>query len=259
MILFTSLEYAFDFVMFSFPISFISILIIQSYTIYKKCNLNLLNINTFKVKYIKSLFRSGSGIFLAQTSGEIALHADKFIISSILGVSALAPYNLAYLITSRISDLGSLIGSVTYPRILKHLNINHRNAINFYKKTMLITMSLGIIGILLISLLDSMFIKWWVGEQTAGIVLPLILPFMIGAFLGLPSWINGNILIGLDKTYTVALTVLLGAFISLTLCILLTTKYGLSGAVLSWSIGYTSISILQIIIIKKYIIKNIKS
>jgi O-antigen/teichoic acid export membrane protein len=242
-----------EIVVIAFPLSFISTLLVQYYYLRRLKWLRTWQIRCVQYAHLPPLVRSASGIFLAQTSGEIALHADKFIISSVLGVSALTPYNLAYLIAARVSDIGSLIASVNFPRIVSYLsNDDKRDVKLLYWRGIIYTLLLGVLMIIGIGMFGEFFLRWWIGQERTLEVLPLLLPFLFGTFVGLPSWLNGNMLIAFNRSPLVALTVATGAIISIPMCFVATQQIGVLGGAWAWATGYAVISIFQALVLRYY-------
>ncbi len=244
-------------VVIAFPASFIFTLLVQIIYLRRHRWLHLCQLSCAQRAHLKPLSADASGIFLAQASGELALHADKFIISSVLGVSALAPYNVAYLIAARVSDIGSLIASVSFPRLVRHLSTGDQHEMwKLYRQAMLWTLMIGISGVSAILIFDQWFLNLWIGKERATAVLPLMWPFLAGVLVGLPSWLNGNMLITFSQSQQVALSVGIGAMISITLCFLGTQHMGVMGAAWAWTIGYAVIAIAQICMLRRYRVAN---
>jgi O-antigen/teichoic acid export membrane protein len=249
---FASIGFPLELVVVAFPFSFVFTFAVQLYYLRRINWLNPLELTCFDRTHLSPLIRTGSGLFVAQTAGELALHADKFIISSVLGVAALTPYNIAYLLAARVSDLGSIIASITFPRIVQLLNVNMKEAWNLYKRGMLYTLMLGFFIIAGIAIFGKWFLVLWVGEDKTLAALPLLIPFLFGVFIGLPSWLNGNMLIALNKSHTVAFTVVVGACLSIILCYFGTLSVGIIGGAWAWAVGYAAIAILQLLFLRRH-------
>lgn len=244
-------------VVIAFPVSFMLTLLVQIIYLRRHRWLHLCQLGCAKRAHLKPLSANATGIFLAQASGELALHADKFIISSVLGVSALAPYNVAYLIAARVSDIGSLIASVTFPRLVRHLSAGDMHEMwKLYRQAMLWTLIIGISVVSVILIFDQWFLNLWIGKVRASAVLPLMWPFLAGVLIGLPSWLNGNMLITFSQSQQVALSVSMGALISILLCLFGTHHVGVMGAAWAWASGYAIIAITQIWMLRQYRVAN---
>ena len=74
---------------------------------------------------------------------ELALNADKLIITTILGVGALAPYTIAYIIISRLNDIGFLVSTVTFPRLVNLITTKQNQlAFKLYRTSIIILIGL---------------------------------------------------------------------------------------------------------------------
>jgi O-antigen/teichoic acid export membrane protein len=249
---FAAIGFPLELVVVAFPLSFVFTFAVQLLYLRNISWLYPWQLTCVDITHLPSLINTGSGLFMAQTAGELALHADKFIISSVLGVAALTPYNIAYLLAARVSDIGSIIASITFPRIVQLLYVSKSEAWHLYKKGMLYTLVLGFIIVAGVVLLGEWFLLLWVGQEKTLEVLPLLIPFMFGVFVGLPSWLNGNMMIALNKSHTVAFTVVVGASLSIFLCYLWTLNFGVIGGAWAWAVGYAVIAILQSLLLRRH-------
>ena len=230
----------------AFPVSMLVGLVVQQVYLKRLLWLHIWQWQGARIAHVRTLFQSASGLFFAQISGELALHADKFIISAALGVAALSPYNLAYLLAARVSDIGSLIASVCFPRLVIMIaNQQWPQFWRLYWRAMAATIALGLALVAGIGVLGLWFLQVWVGAEQAHKTWPLLLPFLLGTLLGLPSWLNGNVLIALEQSKWVAFSVACGAGLSVLLCMHWVGTHGLLGAAWAWALGYACIAVVQ--------------
>lgn len=237
--------------LFVFPMSFLVVISIQLIYVIR---FRLFQIGAgpskLSISAFRTLSRDALSIFVVQSSSEAALHSDKFIISYSLGLSAVSTYTIAYTLAARVSDIGSLISSVTFPHMAKGWSLNNLRSFKLvYSRFMKYTLALGIMAAVLL-IFAFPLVDIWVGPAMAKSVYEVLPLLLIGVVVGLPSWINGNILIIVGKSKIVAKIAFFCSAISVYLCFELTNKYGLEGAAASWSIGYLLISVLQMYFVR---------
>ena len=126
-------------VAFAIPSSIILSVLIQLFYLKKLSWLNIWSIQEFSMASARELSQTASGLFVSRASGELALNADKLIITTILGVGALAPYTIAYIIISRLNDIGFLVSTVTFPRLVNLITTKQNQlAFKLYRTSIII-------------------------------------------------------------------------------------------------------------------------
>ena len=187
---------------------------------------------------MKKVMREAFNIFIVQLNGEAALHADKLIISSILGLKLLAIYNLAYIVTARMNDIGFLIASLHFPELNRLVNESNIDEIKKNLHSAFVyTFLLGFIFLLLFNLFGDSLLKVWLGSPELELFTITQL-LLIGAFIGLVSWSSSNFLISTSHEGYVAKVTTISTVFSVSLCWVLTKHHGITGAAVSWTLGY---------------------
>lgn len=243
-------QFSIESVLYALPLSFISTIVLQ-----KKgwVSIKSYNHDAYSNTVLRNLVYHASTLFLTQAFGEITLNADKLIVTSILGLKALAPYNIAYLLVARLNDLGSIVASVVFPRINANIKNNEiDDGWAMYSKAQYYTFMLALPLALFMNIFGPQIVTWWINEQTSIQVNSILLLFSLGAILSLPNWLNGNMLIIFGQTEKVLFSMVVGALIALVLCYKLTTLYGLWGAVAAWSISYILVACVQFWLVYKF-------
>ena len=198
-----------------------------------------LNLKHANLIFIKKVLRESFSIFIIQLNGEAALHGDKFIISSTLGLKLLAIYNLAYIITARMNDIGFLIASLHFPELNRLFDQRNLTGVKKNIQSALgYTILLGTILLLLFYLFGELFLFVWLQNPDPE-VLRITRLLLIGAYLGLVSWTSSNFLITTSNEAYVAKVTTISTVFSILLCWVLTNHYGLMGAAVSWVMSYT--------------------
>ena len=238
------LETSLSVVATAIPTSILILILIQQFYLNKLSWLKVLCLRKYSKASSRELSRTASGLFMSRASGELALNADKLVITTILGIGALAPYTVAYLIISRLNDIGFLISSITFPKLV-HLISTGQNklALKLYRTSIIILLGIGLLATVAIILHGEQFLKIWLKRDYVNDIYKLLIVFMIGAVVSLPNWINGNILTALNRTKLLAVITIIPALFSVAACWEFTIRWQMIGAVWAWTLGYIFITI----------------
>lgn len=252
-----SFGYSLTIVSASIPISLVLTAMIQMVYMKRVIWLNIYSFHEFSKASSKLLSNTALGLFVNRATGELALHADKFIIAGLMGVGALAPYTIAYLIIARINDFGFLVSSITFPRLVKLITTNQKkHAFHLCLICLCVLILFGLLASLLIFHFGEWFLAIWLNNPNPGDIYDLVLIFMIGALFSLPNWVTGNILIAINRTKLLALITMIPSIFSVALCWSLTSQLGLMGAAWSWSLGYAAITVCLAIAVYRLWVKK---
>lgn len=182
-------------------------------------------------------------IFAATASGQLASSADRIIISSTLGPSALVPYHIAYSLSVRIWDVASSISSAYFPRMIS--TSHDRSMLNVILiRCSKIVFFGSLLAALVLVLLGYWFISVWTSPLIADQAYIILMVFAFTMSLTSLNWSSSNYLIAINRTGYVAKSMILAALINVFACYIMTMHYGLLGAVFAWSIGYIVVFLL---------------
>lgn len=207
----------------------------------------------------KPLLDTGILFFILQVGTMVGWGADNLIISSTLGATHVAVYNITQRLFQFVSQPLAIINA---PLWGAYCDAQSRNDKNFIRKTLKTSIFLTVIisttGGLLIFSSSSWIINLWTEGKITVPNLLLILFFILTICESLGNsfamFLNGCNIIKPQVVFVIILS-----FISLPAKLIFTSKYGISGLTSSWLIVYTTtILITYALLFKKYINEKLK-
>ena len=195
--------------------------------------------------YIRTVFRSAKHLFLSQVGGELALHADKFIISSTLGPASLGVYNIAYTLVARVNDIGYLLSSISFPRFCQQIENGHFQILRaLFIRIQVLSYCFSVLAIAGFFVLGPDLIELWLEGNVPEGAFEVAAILLVGVTVGIGNWSCSNLLVASHREKYVSRIVLLTSIISVILCATLSSIYGIIGAAISWSLSYVVMTAL---------------
>lgn len=193
------------------------------------------NEGTFHTRTFKNLFVFSWPFIFHGLAGNLLGNADKFILEEFMTLNEVGQYTLTYSIGSMM--VFAYVGVSIYmePMIYKEKNSSRRELL--LDKYLLLTISLGLVGYILLSL-GSLYILPKFYNENYQKVLKFI-PLIALAYLVYPYYLIANYkMIYSKKSLSIAVVSILSASINVTLNIYLIPKFGIYGAILITIFSY---------------------
>lgn len=228
------------------------------YQFYYKQTIPGPNIKDFDPNIIKNLFRIGIVFFAINVFQVIGYNSDHFIISNILGVSAVSLYS----VVQKLSLVALIFWSFTnslWPAYTEALARKDYQWIQkTIRRTLLINVILGIFIGIFLTLFGSPIISLW----TEGKLVPPIHLLLGFSFYILVNGLVGTFAIIYNSSFILKWQlplIIVSSISSIFFKIIFCKYYGVAGVVWATVISYSLFYILpSIIIINKFFIKKLK-
>lgn len=212
--------------------------------------------------------RFSTGAFIGQASSLLTYHADKFLVSILISPSAVGIYNACASIASKILVFVSAIAAFSFPRAARLHSQGSEDELAdvYFRATRLCVIVAVIIGIPLASLADPFLRLWLKGAYSQQYILVLMLMVM-GYIFASFSVVASNVAIGMGRSRIPAIFAVIGGGVTLLLCWLLATEFGILGAVIASIIGMSQALVFNWIVAtwfnesisKKVLLLSVKS
>lgn len=251
---FVFLRFGLPQVLTSFVFSFLFIALFNIVLLVRLKRINLINIFGFDFFWFKKIFFISSGVFFTNAGGEISSSADKFIITYFLGPAALAPYAIASMIATKVWELASVFSSAVLPRFSYLIELNKFLEIKAtYKKTLLSSYLICGMAALVIAIVASQYLNYWLGSDALSKeVAPLLYAFLIIITVAIANWVNGSFLIAAKKVRFLSCAMIVSMLINVGFCLYLVPIFHLYGALFGWGLGYLSYTLILFYLVMRY-------
>lgn len=206
---------------------------------------------SFSKEMFKKLFGFGYKVQVTKIASLLHLHLDKILIAYFLNIGFVAYYAIAQGLTSRISEIPSMLISAIMPAASELDAKSEKGKLQeLYFRSMKYLILVGIPTFIVVFTFAHPFIYIWLGagyDRTA-ITLQLLL---VASFINLLTGPGFYIFNGIGKPQYGMYVSVLSMIMKLTLSIILIIKFGYYGTVLGFCISFIICSVIFIIIFHK--------
>tara|TARA_B100000886_G_C20408546_1_gene485946 strand:- start:932 stop:1882 length:951 start_codon:yes stop_codon:yes gene_type:complete len=193
-----------------------------------------------KLKRTKSfedeLNRNSSWSFQSNILSPLIMNGDKFIVSSILGLSQVSIYGPTVDIALRFIMLPASFSSAIIPKLAAGISLNKKNFKSKVYRYHTINVLISIANFIVLSTSFSLILKIIFSPGFADKALPILTIVSFGMFFNSLCFFPFSYLTSISKFKTIANIHLTDFLVFLFLLIVLSLKYGLVGAALAWTI-----------------------
>ena len=185
---------------------------------------------------LRSFARFGSWITLSSLIGPLLVSADRWIVALILGSSAVASYAVPHETVLRLYVLPASFVAVLFPAysaLGSTPTLDAERLATRGMKYLLLTM--GMCSWVLI-LFAKDILRVWVGAEMAAKGAPVLQIMSAGLLLHSLAYVPGSLLLGIGKPNVTTAFQMAQLPVHLGVAWVLTERWGLVGAALSWSI-----------------------
>ena len=169
-------------------------------------------------------------------------------------------YSVAIKIKNVLIGLITSLGTVLLPRCSYYIKHNLFDEFNIVSSK---AMSFVFIFSIPLMIYFILFAKYTVlflfGSAFNGSIIPMQIIMSTLLFIGINDLISSQILVPLGKENLVLYSVIVGAVVDVILNFILIPKYSAAGAALGTVIAELCVLIFQVIVMKKYVLDNIKN
>lgn len=197
---------------------------------------------------LRNLLSFGAWMTVSNIVSPLMVTADRFVISAVVGASAVAYYTVPYEVLSRVLLLPAALTSALFPRLALMLINNHLQARNIYKKCLLVTVAI-MISICLPLVVGS---KWglevWLGKLFSEKSWIIFCILTVGVFFNGIALVPFTAIQASGDARSTAILHLCEFIVYFPLLFLGLKQYGLVGAAIVWSVR-TGFDLIFLIII----------
>ena len=160
----------------------------------------------------------------------IYFQGTTFVVRVAVGAEGVAVFNTVRTVCRSINQFFSIINSSIFPELqYEYGRGNYALVKRLYRIAVLISISVGFIGVLILCLFGLVLYNWWT-QTTLVITSSLWYMFMVGAFMNAVWWTSAVAYRMTNQPQHYAIASTLTAFISVVLCYILSDIYGLVGS-----------------------------
>lgn len=214
--------------------------ILVSIYLYKRQYKNIApSIKFIKFKFSKQLMNIGFMFFLFQSTALIVVATDNILISKLINVTSVTPYNIAFKYLSPLTVFFSLISAPLWSAYTEAYTMKDYDWIKRTTKKMIqIWFILLLLAIPAVALSPFVY-KLWIGNKSE---LPSIyLTIWMSVYILFSAWnqIFGNFINGVGKLRIGFIIAIITSLINIPLCILFTKylNFGLCGIIIASSVS----------------------
>ena len=177
-------------------------------------------------------------IFTVQVAGLLQTRSDEFIIGALLSVGSITPYALG----RRLSEIPSIVGDQALKSLLplsaelaagRDLSLVNRTFVSGARVALALVAPLGLV----IATLADLILGVWVGPEYAnpGAIVAIL---TVAVVLDSVLWPSAYVLQGIGRHRPLALIAVASAIVNVGCSVILTARFGLTGAATGTLIGH---------------------
>ncbi|SBS40422.1 Polysaccharide biosynthesis protein [Marinomonas spartinae] len=183
----------------------------------------------------KYLLNFGSWMTLSNIISPLMVTADRFLVSSVIGVSLLAYYTVPFEVIIRFLIIPAALTGAFFPHISKELSENIVSAKRMYMdkyKIILFVMLGGLISTLLFS---KVLLGVWVGEEFSNKSWYIADILMLGVFFNGIAQMPHSVIQATGNSKSIALAHLIELLVYIPLLYFVVIYSGVIGAAIAWA------------------------
>ena len=186
-------------------------------------------------KSSKPLLSFGGWLSATRILAMIMLNADKFLIGTLLSVTAVTYYSVPYNLASKMVIIGASIMPVIFPAISMVHATDNKRLDNLFINSLKSIIVLPGLPVLILTVFSREILTLWLGDdfQQSIIVLQIL---AIGNLMAGISWLFGTFIQGTGYPKVAAIIGLFQAPIDILLIWFLTKTFGIKGTALAWAL-----------------------
>jgi len=186
------------------------------------------------------LFTFGGWIMITSVVSPVLVYFERFLIASLLSMTALAFYSAPYEMVNRLKVIPSSLTMTLFPAFstLESIQNRQRLATIFVRSVKYILLTLGPI-VLLICLFAKDILQLWLGTEFAKESTTVLQLIAIGVLINSLAYTPLSLLQGVGRPDLPAKFHLLEMPVYIAMTWILVNKLGIAGAALAWTIRIT--------------------
>tara|TARA_B110000977_G_scaffold85572_1_gene114168 strand:- start:15498 stop:16946 length:1449 start_codon:yes stop_codon:yes gene_type:complete len=183
---------------------------------------------------LRSLIKFGAKVQLSSLSEPVLDNADKFILSSLIGPSAVAIYNIPFQIHSKLKLLPIALMRSIIPEIASLHTRDKQLALTEYGFILLVRISTPILLFFLVFYLIIM--RYWLGDLEGEKVTQIGIVLILGVWFNFIAHVPFGSLQGQGRPGSIAIVQVIQIIPYLVLVLILVKLLGTQGAAIAWTI-----------------------
>ncbi|MDD2837792.1 oligosaccharide flippase family protein [Sulfuricurvum sp.] len=190
------------------------------------------------IQILKKLFKPSIYYFLISIGVTISFYSDTLVISSVLGLAAVAVYSIAQKVVSISEKILFKITDIMFPDIAKLFHEENYDEIKrLHNRTMLISVSLAILGYGTLFFIGPWLIKLWIGDKLQ-VDMDVFNILLLFSFIHTWNHVSSVFVMAMGLHKEVAWVVLIEAVLNVFLSVLFAKAYGLPGIAMGTLIAH---------------------
>lgn len=185
---------------------------------------------------VKSIFTFGGWVTLCNIITPILIYLDRFLISALQSVAALAYYTVPYQVVSSVQVLPGSFVPTLFPALSSVAGSNHKELVRLYGRSLKYTLLIMGIVVFIIVFFAQDILNLWIGGDYAENCTRVFQILAIGMLLNAMSQMPANLLDSMGRPDLRAKVFLLYLIPYVGTAWFLINKEGIVGAALAWSI-----------------------
>lgn len=185
----------------------------------------------------RGLFGYGKWLAVSGTIAQIMTYLDRFLLSSMHGLAAVAQYGAPYDAASKLLALPASIGNAMFPGMTKDAALdNHGAALDRTRKAARITLALLAPVALFAIVFAGPLLRFWLGDQIQGEGILAFQILIVAMALHAVAYPPIYLIEAFGRTDVVARFHIVELFIYVPVALYLIARSGVAGAAVAWAL-----------------------
>jgi O-antigen/teichoic acid export membrane protein len=196
----------------------------------------------FKPRLLRELLRIGVWVTISGTVGPLMLYLDRFIVGAMLSLAAVSYYATPLDLMMRLMMVPMAVAAALFPALATSHRTMPERAQGLLRTGSLVTILTVFPACLLMAGLAGELLSFWLGSAFAEHSRTVLIILGLGMFLNCVIIVPSTLIDAIGRPRINALIVLGQAILFVPVIVLLSARYGVTGAALAWTlraaIGY---------------------
>ncbi|HQS60064.1 MAG TPA: flippase [Gallionellaceae bacterium] len=190
----------------------------------------------FNLTQLRQLFSFGAWMTVTNVIGPLMVMADRFIISAVLGANVVAFYSIPAEMITRVLILPAALTSALFPRLTAVMANDPSEARRLYRKCLKVVIITLLPVCLIIALGSHYGLTLWLGKDFADKSWIIVMVMALGIFLNGIAHVPFAAVQATGNARATGLLHTFELFLYLPLLYFFLNNYGLTGAVVAWTV-----------------------
>jgi len=231
------------------------VVILHAWVVYKKLR-GIWLPATVTRKNLDSLLSFGAWMTVSNIISPLMVIADRFVISALLGASAVAYYTVPFEALIRVTIIPGALAGALFPRLATIINNNTSESHRLYRKSLLHVIQVLLPICMVLILGSNIGLGLWLGPEFAKNSWIIVCVMAVGLFFNGVAFIPYAVIQATGNARLTALLHIFELIIYIPVLLVSINNFGLIGAAIAWSFRTAVDAMLLLLVSQKYVSKK---